>query len=260
MSRPALTILAGFVLLTVVGPLLWRLEASALVAQPLMPPGWAHPLGTDNLGRDVLAQMIEGARATLLVVLLAVGVSTVVGFAVGAVAGYRGGIADEILSRVSEFFQVTPRLVIAIVVVAIFGSSIVTLAIVIGGLTWPSLARLTRGEYLAQRELEYVDAARAAGAGGFEIVVREILPIVVPTIVAQVTIEVGRAILLAAGLGFLGLADPSTVTWGSMLHDAQAFIYRAWWMFVFPGLAIFAIVWSLNVLGRGLTAALDPRA
>lgn len=259
-NLPAVTILLGFALVAVVGPLLWPYQASDLVARPLLPPGAANPLGTDNLGRDVLAQMIAGARATLVVALLAVGVSSIAGFAVGAAAGYWGGLPDEILSRVSEFVQVSPRLLIAIVVVLIFGPSIFTLAVVIGGLAWPSLARLTRGEYLAQRELEYVQAARAAGARGFEIVVGEILPIVLPTIIAQVTLEVGRAILLAAGLGFLGLSDPSTVTWGQMLHDAQSFTYVAWWMYVFPGLAIFAMVWAFNSLGRTLTAAFDPRA
>lgn len=218
-----------------------------------------HFLGTDNLGRDVLSQVIWGSRVSLMVGLAAAFTATLIGVLVGALSGYFGGWFDELLMRITEFFQVVPRFVLALIVVAFFGSGLVNLILVIGALSWPQTARLVRSQYLSHKTLPYVDAGRGLGMGTMRIMFRHILPNVMGPVLVVASLDVAQAILLEASLGFFGLGDPNLTSWGGMLNDAQAFMRRAWWMSVFPGLSITLAVLAFNLFGDGLTEAYDPR-
>ncbi|WP_428676721.1 ABC transporter permease [Reyranella sp.] len=223
------------------------------------PPGADHILGTDSLGSDVLSNMILGTRTSLIVGLCAVLTSNIIGLTFGAIAGYFAGRTDNILMRVTEMFQILPQFFLAIIVVALFGSSIWNIVFVIGILTWPVTARLLRAEFLSLRKREFVDAARALGMSDFDLIVREILPNALPPIIVNASLQISGAILLEASLSFLGLGDPDAMSWGIMLHNAQEYFNRAWWMAAFPGLALFATTLALNLMGDGLNDALNPR-
>lgn len=223
------------------------------------PPCAGHLLGTDSLGSDVLSNVIYGARTSLIVGLCAVVTSTIIGLTVGAISGYFGGRTDNILMRITEMFQVLPQFFLAIIIVALFGSSIWNIVFVIGILTWPVTARLLRAEFLTLRKREFVEAARALGMSDFDLIVREILPNALPPIIVNASLQISGAILLEASLSFLGLGDPNAMSWGIMLHNAQEYFNRAWWMAAFPGLALFITTLALNLTGDGLNDALNPR-
>jgi len=226
----------------------------------LQPPGTpGHLLGTDHLGRDVLSGIIWGARVSLVVGLAAAFTATVIGILVGAVAGYVGGWADELLMRVTELFQIIPRFVLALIVVAFFGSGLVNLILVIGILSWPQTARLVRSQFLRHRTLPYVDGARVVGMRAWRIIFVEILPNVLAPVIVVASLDIAQAILLEASLGFFGLGDPNLRSWGGMLNTAQQYVRIAWWMSVFPGLAISLAVLGFNLVGDGLNEATDPR-
>jgi peptide/nickel transport system permease protein len=226
----------------------------------LQPPGTpGHLLGTDHLGRDVLSGVIWGARVSLIVGLAAAFTATVIGILVGAVAGYFGGWADELLMRVTELFQIIPRFVLALIVVAFFGSGLVNLILVIGILSWPQTARLVRSQFLRHRTLPYVDGARVVGMRAWRIIFVEILPNVLAPVIVVASLDIAQAILLEASLGFFGLGDPNLRSWGGMLNTAQQYVRIAWWMSVFPGLAISLAVLGFNLVGDGLNEATDPR-
>jgi peptide/nickel transport system permease protein len=229
------------------------------VGRAFVPPSHAHPLGTDNLGIDLLTSIIHGTRTSLIVGLCAMATSTVIGVAVGSMAGYFGGLIDDVLMRVTEMFQVLPQFFLAIVIVALFGSSIWNVVLVIGILAWPTTARLVRAEFLSLRSREFVDAARSLGMKDRDIIVREILPNAMPPIIVNGAMLVSSAILLETSLSFLGLGDPNTMSWGTMLHNAQAYFHRAWWMAAFPGMALFLTALALNLLGDALNEALNPK-
>jgi len=216
-------------------------------------------LGTDHLGRDVLSNLIWGARVSLIVGVAAAFTATVIGVVMGAFAGYMGGRVDEVLMRITEFFQVIPRFVLALIVVAFFGSGLVNLVLVIGLLSWPQTARLVRSQYLSHKTMQYVDAGRGLGMRYLRLMFVEILPNVMAPVLVVTSLDIAQAILLEASLGFFGLGDPNQPSWGSMLNDAQSYIRRAWWMSVFPGLGISLAVLGFNLLGDGLTEAYDPR-
>jgi peptide/nickel transport system permease protein len=222
-------------------------------------PGAAYLMGTDDLGRDLLSGVLWGARVSLLVGLLAALTSTVIGVIVGALAGYYRGFLDDLLMRTTEFFLVIPRFFLVLVIVALFGNSLWNVIFVIGLLSWPVTARLVRVEFLALREKEFVESARAVGASDWRIILRHILPNAAPPIVVSGSLQIARAILMEAGLSFLGLGDPNQVSWGVMLYNAQRFLRHAWWTATFPGLAIFLIVMGFNLVGDGLNDALNPR-
>ncbi len=224
-----------------------------------VPFGGPHLLGTDNLGRDVLSQVIWGSRVSLIVGLAAAATATLIGVLVGALAGYFGGWFDELLMRVTEFFQVIPRFVLALIVVAFFGSGLVNLILVIGLLSWPQTARLVRSQYLSHKTLPYVDAGRALGMRNARLMFLQILPNVMGPVLVVASLDVAQAILLEASLGFFGLGDPNLTSWGGMLNSAQTYIRRAWWMSVFPGVGITLAVLGFNLFGDGLTEAYDPR-
>jgi peptide/nickel transport system permease protein len=262
-SRRAVVAL-GVLLLTfslaLAAPLVTAYDPLAGSADALLPPLTpGHPLGTDHLGRDVWSQLVYGARVSLAVGLLAALSATLLGTAVGAAAGYAGGWPDGALMRLAEFFQTLPRLVLALIVVALFGAGVGRLIFVIAILSWPQTARVVRASVLSLREAPFVDAARVGGMGAGAIVASEILPNALAPIVVTGSLDVATAILLEAALGFFGLGDPNRVSWGSMLNQAQPYLRQAWWMAVFPGLAISFVVLSFNVVGDSLNEALDPR-
>jgi peptide/nickel transport system permease protein len=222
-------------------------------------PDSRYLMGTDDLGRDLFSGVLWGARTSLLVGILAALTSTLIGVVVGALAGYYGGMTDDLLMRITEFFLVIPRFFLVLVIVALFGSSIWNVILVIGILSWPVTARLVRVEFLSIKEKEFIEASRAAGATDLRIILRHILPNATPPIVVSGSLQIARAILLEAGLSFLGLGDPNQMSWGVMLYNAQRFLRHAWWTALFPGIAIFLVVMGFNLVGDGLNDALNPK-
>lgn len=246
--------LAAIVAVAVLGPVLWRLDPLALTSERLLPPALAHPMGTDDLGRDVFARVILGARISLTIGLLSALIATVFGCAVGAVSGYFGGAVDEALMRMTEVFQVIPRFLLAIVIVALFGSGLNKIVLVIGFLSWPGTARIIRAQVLVLRGEEFVLSALMSGASTGRVIVRHILPNVLPLVVVAAFLQTGAAILVESFLSFLGLGDPSQPSWGMLVQQAQLYLRSAWWMTTFPGLALAVTIFSLNLLGDGLSA------
>ncbi len=265
LRRSRRAVVAGVVILltllvAVAAPLTAGGDPLSGSADALRPPLTAdHWMGTDHLGRDVWAQLVYGARVSLAVGILAAVSATLIGTTVGAIAGYAGGRVDAVLMRIAEFFQTLPRLVLALIIVALFGAGLGRLIFVIAILSWPQTARVVRASFLSLREAPFVDAARVAGMGAGTIVASEMLPNVLAPIVVTGSLDVATAILLEAALGFFGLGDPNRVSWGSMLNQAQPYLRQAWWMSLFPGLAISLVVLAFNVLGDSLNDALNPR-
>lgn len=239
----------------------WLAPAGPFVIseRSFVPPGPGAWFGSGDLGRDVLVGVLYGARVSLLVGLLAALTAALIGVLLGAVSGYIGGLVDAVLMRITEMFQIMPKLFLAIIVVALLGGGIGKLIIVIGILSWPQTARVVRGQFLALRQQEFAEAARALGFGRRYIIFREILPNALPAVIVLASLDVAQAILLEASLGFFGLGDRHLVSWGQMLNDAQRFLRQAWWMSTFPGLAIFFTVIGFNLFGDGVNDALNPR-
>ncbi|WP_407175085.1 ABC transporter permease [Bradyrhizobium sp. STM 3562] len=242
-------------------PVLYPGDPLSMVARPLIWPGHnaAFPLGTDSLGRDVAAGLMHGARVSLLIGFVATTIGLTVGILVGAVAGYRGGWVDDVLVRLIELFQTVPSFILLVVLVAIAQPSIATVTWAIGLVTWPTIARLVRAEFRALREKEFVMAARSLGFGHGRIVIREILPNALPSIIVTASAMVATAILMEAALSFLGLGDPNVVSWGSMIGAGRELIRTAWYLTALPGLVIVLTVLSFNLIGDGLTDVLNPR-
>ena len=229
--------------------------------QRLQPPGGAHLLGTDDLGRDILARMIHGARVSLTVGLLATAIALIIGSFLGAIAGYYGGAADWIVSRVIEVVLCFPFLFLVLGIVALFKPSLWTIMIALGITSWTSEARYVRGEFLRIRELEFAQAARASGARDARIIFRHLLPNALAPVIVSASFGVAVAILTESALSFLGLGVPLPMaSWGSMLSQAHEHIEYAWWLILFPGLAIFTTVASFNLVGERFREALDPRS
>jgi len=226
----------------------------------LRPPSPEFWFGTDDLGRDVFSGVVHGARTSIAIGLAVALFGGIIGVLVGSAAGYAGGLIDDVLMRLTEAFLVPPRFFLALVVVALFGSTYCNLILVLSVIYWPLTARLVRAEVMSLRERSFVEAARAVGAGHARILLHEILPNALPLIVTKVVLMVGGVILVEAGLSFIGLGDANNMTWGYMLHNGQHFIRDAWWMLLFPTLAVSSLVFALNVLGDALNRALDPRA
>lgn len=256
-----LLLLGLVILMTFAGPFLYQVDPFEIVWAPLTPPGEEAtiPLGTDNLGRDILAGLIEGGRATLAVGFSAALITMLIGVMIGAYAGFYGGLVDDILMRVTEFFQVLPPLLFAMVVVTLFQPTLVNVALAIGIVSWPQTARLTRSEFRRIRTLEYVSAMRAIGAGNGNIIWRVILPNALPPLIVSATLTIGMAILFEAGLSFLGLSDPNVMSWGLMIGSGRQYLLDAWWVVTLPGVMIFLTVLGVSLVGDGLNDAFNPR-
>lgn len=263
-NRPAvfgLALLSLIVALVLYGHFLHDADPYDIVWMPLTAPGeesgiW---LGTDFLGRDMMTGLLKGGGPTLAVGLSAALITVVIGIFTGALAGYFGGWVDDLLMRLTEFFQVLPALLFAMVLVTLFSPSLWTVAFAIGVVSWPQTARLTRAEFLRIRELEYVTAARSIGAGNGRIIARVILPNALPPLIVSATLTIGVAILFEAGLSFLGLGDPNTMSWGLMIGQNRNYILDAWWPVTLPGLAIFLTVFAVSLVGDGLNDAFNPK-
>ena len=216
-------------------------------------------LGSDSLGRDVAAGIAHGARISLMVGAVSTVAALSIGVTLGAIAGYLGGWVDDAVMRFTEFFQTIPSFVFAILLVAIFTPSIVSVVFAIAVVSWPPVARVVRAEFLSLRSREFVQAAEVLGKSRLSIVVTDILPNALSPIVVLSSLMVASAILLESALSFLGLGDPNLMTWGFLIGSGRSVIRLAWWMSVFPGLAIFITVLALNLVGEGLSDALNPR-
>ena len=231
----------------------------ASVAPPLSPPSRAHLMGSDDLGRDLLASVIHGARTSVVVSLGVTALAALIGVVVGAVAGYRPGGVDDLLMRGTEAVQVVPRFFLAVVVIALFGPGLDRVVLVLGLSSWPAIARVIRAETLSLARREFVDAARALGASAPRILMRQVLPNALPAALVVVSLNAASVILLEAGLGFIGLGDPRAVSLGYLANNAQRFLRVAWWMALFPGAAIALAILALNLLGDALADLGNPR-
>ncbi|CAB3929060.1 ABC transporter permease [Achromobacter insolitus] len=253
-------LLAVILAVTIFGPMIMEADPFEIAGAPMTPPGTDAVLGTDYLGRDVLTGMVYGGRATLLVGVVAAVLSMAIGLTVGALAGYYGGWIDETLMRITEFFQVLPTLLFAMVLVTLFSPSLATISVAIGVVSWPGTARLARGEFLRLKRREYVLAERVIGAGDARIIWRVILPNALAPLIVSATLAIGMAILFEAGLSFLGLGDPNIMSWGLMIGSNRPYILTAWWAVTLPGAAIFLTVLAVSLIGDGLNDALNPNS
>jgi len=260
MTRTGVIIVIAAVMMAIAGPLVSPFDPAAQeLSLRLDGPSSTHWFGLDELGRDVLARVLSGARISLLVGLVVVGVSSIVGTLIGAAAGYFGGAVDEIISRATDILLAFPGLLLAIAIVAVLGPSLVNVVLALTIIGWVGYARLVRGQALRVRELEYVLAARASGARARRILLRHVIPAVLPAVAVQATLGMGGAILSEAALSFLGLGvQPPTPSWGTMLSYGRAHLLDAPHVTIFPGLAIAVLVLGFNFLGDGLRDRLDP--
>jgi peptide/nickel transport system permease protein len=255
----------ALVVLTVVAALLAPVlsahdPSEQALALRLEGPSAQHVLGLDELGRDVWSRLLAGARISLLVGLVVVGVSASIGLMVGAVAGYVGGVTDEVISRLIDVLLAFPGILLAIALVAVLGPSLTNVVLALTAIGWVGYARLVRGQVLKARELEFVQAARALGAGPARLLARHIIPTAIPALVVQATLGMAGAILAEAALSFLGLGvQPPTPSWGTMINGGRVHLIDAPHLTVFPGLAIALLVLGFNFLGDGLRDRLDPR-
>ncbi len=256
-----LILLAALLVLALAAPLLtsYNPERQSL-SQALRPISWAHPLGTDHLGRDVLARLLYGGRLSLLIGFLAVGLGVAIGVPLGAVSGFQGGFTDLVIQRFADILLSFPGFLLALSLVAILGVGLQNVIISVGISAVPSFIRLVRGSVLSIREQVYVQAADAIGQRRALIIFRHVLPNAMAPVIVQATLSLGFAILVAAGLGFLGLGvQPPTPEWGTMLGEGRQYIFRAPGLTTYPGLVIFLAVLGFNLFGDGLRDALDPR-
>jgi peptide/nickel transport system permease protein len=254
-----LALMAGFVVVALGADVLAPGDPFAAVAPPLSPPSAANTFGTDDLGRDLRAAVVHGARTSLLVAACASVFASAMGIGIGGVAGFRPGPVDDALMRVTEFVQVVPRFFLAVVVIALAGPGLDRLILVLGLTGWPPIARVVRAETLSLRSREFVAAAHALGAPSSRVLLRHVLPHALPATLVAVSVSAAGTVLLEAGLSFLGLGDPTVMSWGYLAHNAHLFFRAGWWLAVFPGLAIALAVLGLTLVADALDDLLDPR-
>ena len=254
-------LLAVVVLVALFAPLLYDQSPWRMVQRPFLPPMAVDGFwfGTDTLGRDIGAGLAYGAQVSLLIGLVSTVVALAIGVPLGAIAGYFGGWLDDALMRFTEFFQTIPSFALAIVIVAILEPSISSIVLAIALVSWPPVARLVRGEFLSLRSREYVQAAVLSGLTPPAIIFRQVLPNTISPIIVLASLMVASAILLESALSFLGLGDPNVMSWGYMIGAGRTVLRQAWWICVFPGVAILLTVLSLNLIGEGLNDAFNPR-
>lgn len=256
----ALVVLTLIIITAIIGPYIYPTDPFDMVWAPFSPPGVdGFLMGTDYLGRDLMAALIHGARVSIVIGVAAAFMSVFIGVTVGALAGFYRGWVEELLMRITEFFQVLPTLLFAMVIVALFGASLPMITFAIGIVSWTAVARITRSEFLRIRELEYVTASRASGAKNGKLMFQIILPNALPPIIVQAALMVGSAILFEAGLSFLGLTDPNVVSWGQVIGSNRQYILDASYTVTIPGIAIFVTVLAISLVGDGLNDALNPK-
>jgi peptide/nickel transport system permease protein len=262
-NRGAVIGLAILVLITIMAataPLLFPADPFSLAGQPMSPPGEnGFLLGSDSLGRDVAAGIAHGAKTSLLIGLLATLVAVGIGIFMGALAGYYGGVIDNLLMRLTEMFQTIPSFIFAILLVAIMKPSIESIVIAIAVVSWPAVARLVRGEFLSLRNREFVQACHTLGMSDTRIMLGEILPNCLSPVIVIGSLMVATAILIESGLAFLGLGDPNIMSWGFQIGAGRTLLRSAWWVCTFPGIAILLTVLAINLVGEGINDALNPR-
>jgi peptide/nickel transport system permease protein len=255
----ALAYLGMLLVMAIGAPFIAPYDPLALSPQSLSPPSASHIMGTDNLGRDIFSGIVYGAGTTLAVGFFTAAVAAIVGVLIGSTSGYSGGITDVSLMRLAEFFQMFPVFFVAVVVVTLTGPGLGKVILILGLASWPAIARLVRVGMLSLKKSEFVEAAIATGCSSPRVILRHMLPNGVAPAVVAASFVVGRAILTEAGLSFLGLGDPTRISWGQMLNNAQQFLTRAWWLALFPGVAIALTVIATNALGDSLNDFMNPR-
>lgn len=254
-------ILAVVAAMALAAPVIYPGDPWDMVAEPFLVPGASpdYPLGTDMMGRDLAAGVFHGARVSLLIGIVATVVALLVGVALGAAAGYFGGWVDDVLMRITEVFQTIPAFLFAIVLVAIFQPTVATIVLAIATVSWPPVARLTRGEFLGLRNREFVQACISLGMGDLRIVLLHCLPNALAPIIVTGSLMVATAILTEAGLAFLGLGDPNVMSWGTIIGAGREVLRTAPYVATLPGIAILLTVLALNLVGEGLNDALNPK-
>lgn len=260
MGPLGLAIILSVVVAALLAPVIYPKGPFALGAARLLPPGSeGYLLGTDHLGRNMLPLLLYGARVSLIIGVMAALISLIIGVIVGSIAGYYGGWVDLLLSRITDMFLIIPAFFLIIVVVATLGSGIEYVMIVIGLVAWPISARLMRAQALTLRDRTFVQALRALGESNQRILLRHVIPNGIHPLIANVSLDIAAAILIEAGLSFIGLGDPNKATWGRMIYDGRTTMLTAWWSSVLPGLAIIYLVLGFYLFSDGISYALDPR-
>lgn len=254
-------VLLAAILLALAADLLYPGKPLRIVAAPEIWPftSWRYPLGTDSLGRDIAAMIVHGARATLLIGLVAAFTATAIGVTVGAAAAWVGGWTEEVLMRLTELFQIIPNVVFVLTIVSVLGPHIGNITLAVGLVSWPPIARLTRAEFLSFKDREFVQACRAVALNPWRIVFGEILPNALPPVIVMGSLVVAGAILYESVVSFLGLGDPNVASWGRMVGEGRSLIRSSWYLCAVPGVAIMLIVLALNLVGDGLNDALNPK-
>jgi len=237
----------------------WFPPLKTMVGKVFAPPNFTHLFGSDDLGRDIYTNVVYGARTSLMVGLISVTISVMIGVLIGALSGYYGGKLGDLLMMMAEMFLVIPTFLLALIITAIFGRDVRIIILAIAIASWPGAARLMRAEFLSIKERPFIEAARTMGLSNTRIIFGEILPNAISALIPYSTLQVGTAILIEAGLSFLGVGDPNVPSWGSMLNNAQRFLRTSWWMAFFPGIALTITVLSLNLIGEALYDYLNPR-
>lgn len=258
--RAGLVMLVLVILVALLAPVIAPQDPKALSGDMIMPPSPQHPLGTDDLGRDVFTMIIHGTRVSLTVGVVAALISGALGVVFGAVAGFCGGTVDRIMTEINNIFMMLPAFFLVLLIVALFGSSLVNVMVVIGLTSWPSNARLMRAQAMSLRERTFVRSAVAVGESRWSIIFRYIIPNGIFPVIANTTMGIGGAILTEASLSFLGLGDPNVVSWGQIINQGRSYLLTGWWVALFAGLAILLIVFVFYLIGDGITWQLNPRS
>jgi peptide/nickel transport system permease protein len=253
-------ILVGIAFLSVFAPWFASSGPMDIGAPSLQPPSWQHPFGTDSIGRDVRSVLLYAGRSSLTIGLCAAAMAFLIGGTIGALAGYFRGTLAAVLLRITDLFHTLPAIIIVLFSVSLLGASFWLQVAAVALAIWPIEARIVYGQFITLSEREFVLAARAAGLSTPHVIFKEILPNALPTVIVQVALDASTAILIEAGLGFLGLSDPAVPSWGEMLNRGQQFLELAWWMSVFPGMAICIAVLGFNLFADGVSEMFDPRA
>lgn len=251
----------ALLLMGLTAPLLYPADPLGLAGRPLHWPGAnpRFPLGTDPSGRDIAAQLFHGARISLLIGFVATSIAVAIGITIGAISGFYAGWVDTVLMRVTEAFQTLPNFLLLLVLVAVFGSTIETVVIAIGIVSWPPVARLTRAEFMTLRTREFVQAARVQGLGHVHLILREVLPNALPPVIVYASVVMAVAILLESALAFLQLSDPNVPSWGNLIGLGRNVLRTEWFVSAIPGVAILLTILGVSLVGQGLNDALNPR-